>query len=118
MPFTLCWICATRDELSQSILQLHMRWPIWRSDYRVEAQTCGEHGLALTSATVLVSCYLPRLRSGPGPNQNASRRHRGSADPDLLRLSGSRPALLVSRPAIGIAIGTGCFAVARVLSLR
>jgi hypothetical protein len=33
---------------------------------------------------------------GRVPNQNAPRRHHASTDPDRLRLSGSRPALLVS----------------------
>jgi len=54
------------------VVPLHTRWPIPPSDSRVGARTCGEPGLALTSATVLVYCYLPRWRSGPGPESTRS----------------------------------------------
>src|SRR6516165_8789865 len=66
MAFTLCSICAVRDDSWMAIPRLHTRWQIRRSDYRVGARTCGGLGLALTLATVLVCCWLQRWRSGLG----------------------------------------------------
>src|SRR5260370_35989951 len=58
MPFTLCWICATRDDLGLSILQLHTRWPIRPSGCRVGARICGEPPLV----TNLMRSVEPSLR--------------------------------------------------------
>lgn len=40
--------------------------------YRVDGRTCGELGLALTSATVLVFCWLQGWRSGLGLDSTRS----------------------------------------------
>jgi len=117
MPFTLCWICATHDGLSLSILPLHRRWPIRPSDCRVGARTCGEPGLALTSATagvllfgalaIWAGCRVNRLPVGILPALTLI----GCIYEVLCLLYWFRD------PAIGVAIVTGCFAVAWILSL-
>ena len=94
-----------------------------RSGCRVEARICGEHGLALTSATVLGSCCLPRLRSGPELESGCSPVDAPRGIVAALTLIGCVYLVLALRywfrvPAIGIAIGTGCFALAWALSLR
>jgi len=64
--YTLLDLHNPRDDLSLSILRLHTRWRILCSDYREDARTCGELGLALTLATALASCWLRCWRSGLG----------------------------------------------------
>lgn len=102
MPFTLCSICATRDDLSLSILRSHTRWQIRRSDYRVGARTCGELGLGLTLATALVFCWLQGWRSGLGSSTDLKKELDGlkyplhfadfeSINPAIPRFVGMRP---------------------------
>ncbi len=106
--------------MRETCFWLHTRWQIRRSDYRAGARTCGELGLALTLATVLVCFWLEGWLSGMG------------SEPKLLPVGIIMPALTLIGcaygvlallywfrvPAIGVAIGTGCFAAAWVLSLR
>src|SRR5712691_5725954 len=97
MPFTLCWICATRDDLSLSILQLHTRWPIPPSDCRVGGTDMWRawigfnfsHSLGVLLFGALEVWAGSRIKTLPVGIMPA-------LTPDRLRLSGSRPALLVS----------------------
>jgi hypothetical protein len=119
MSFTPCWICTIRDDLSLSILLLHTRWRIRRSDYRVRADMWRAWvgfnfrnslgvlmvaGLALWAGsrfnTLPVSIIMPALT--------------------LIGCAYEALALLYwfRAPAIGVAVGTGCFAAAWILSLR
>jgi len=85
--YTLLDLHNPRDDLSLSILRLHTRWRILCSDYREDARTCGELGLALTLATALAAAGCSAGALGWVQNQNApSRHHHASADPDRLRL--------------------------------
>ena len=79
--------------------------------------TCAGPGLASTSATVLVSCYLARLRSGPGPESKILPPASSSADPNRLHLLVLAVRYWFGTPAIGVAVGPGCFAAAWILAL-
>ena len=117
--YTLLDLHNPRDDLSLSILRLHTRWRILCSDYRVRADMWRAWvgfnfrnslgvlmvaGLALWAGsrfnTLPVSIIMPALT--------------------LIGCAYEVLALLYwfRAPAIGVAVGTGCFAAAWVLSLR
>jgi hypothetical protein len=89
------------------------------SDCRVGARTCGELGLGLTLATVLVCCWLQGWRSGLGSESKCSQ---SASSCQTLTVIGCIYLVLAllywfRAPAIGVAYGTSCFAAAWVLSL-
>ena len=116
---SLCWICTTRDDLSLLILQLPTRWAnsavrlsgggtdMWRAWIGFNFS----HSVGVLLFAALAIGAGARIRTPPVGIIAA-----------LTLIGGVYLALALRYwfrvPAIGIAIGTGCFAAAWVLSLR